>query len=152
MVFPPLLRPGGLGGTRRKHRLGFRLATMNPARFRRRRRGAFPPPHPRRNQCLMIPSEPPRPPGPGFPRSLPHTSFQRAKVLRFLLYMLKISCLILISKATFRGDYPHFSLDRGKIGCPQNTCPPDGHEIASSASGGFAMAIYSMSTYLSRSL
>src|SRR4030043_421295 len=82
MVLPPLLRPGGLGGTRWKHRLGFHLATRNPARFRRRRRGAFSPPHPRRNQCLMIPSGPIRPPGHEFPRPLRTTSFQRAKGLQ----------------------------------------------------------------------
>ena len=64
MVLPPLLRPGGLGGTRRKHRLGFRLATRNSARFRRRRRGAFSPPHLRRNQRLMIPIPPRRDLGP----------------------------------------------------------------------------------------
>src|SRR4030042_2852995 len=83
MVLPPLLRPGGLGGTRRKHRLGFHLATKNPGRFRRRRRGVFTPPRPRRNQRLMIPSGPPRLPGHGFPRPLRPTSFQRAKVLLF---------------------------------------------------------------------
>jgi len=86
VVLPPLLRSGGLGGTRRKHRPGFRLATKNPARFRRRRRGAFSPPHPRRNQRLMIPSGPPRPPDHGFPLILRLTSFQRAKVLRTLRF------------------------------------------------------------------
>jgi len=81
VVWPPLLRPGGLGGTRRKHRPGFQLATKNPARFRRRMRGGSSPPHLRRNQRLMIPSGPPRPPGHGFTRPLGFTSFQRAKLL-----------------------------------------------------------------------
>jgi len=94
-VCPPLLRPGGLGGTRRKHRPGFHLATKNPLRFRRRRRGTFSPPHSRRNQRLMIPSGPPRPPGHEFPRSLSSTSFQRAKVLiKFWLSARSFSWLI----------------------------------------------------------
>jgi len=77
----PWSGPGSQGDSRRQHRLGFRLARRNPARFRRRRRGAFFPPHPRRNQRLMIPSVPPRPPGHGFPRPLRPTYFQRGKVL-----------------------------------------------------------------------
>ena len=81
MVWPPLLRPGGLGGTRRKHRPGSRLVTKNLVCFRRRRRGAFPPSHSRKNRRLMIPSGPSRPPGQVFPQLLRPTSFQRAKVL-----------------------------------------------------------------------
>src|SRR4030042_1610260 len=65
MVLPPLLRPGGLGGTRWKHRLGFHLATKNPARFRRRRRGGVFPTHPpRKNGPLLSQGQPP-PPGHG---------------------------------------------------------------------------------------
>ncbi len=77
-----MLRPGGLGGTRRKHRPGFRFATKTPVRLRRRRRGAFSPSYPRRNERLMIPSGPPKRPGHGFPGPLRPISFQRAKVLR----------------------------------------------------------------------
>ncbi|MBM4333044.1 MAG: hypothetical protein FJ117_17820 [Deltaproteobacteria bacterium] len=43
--------------------------------------GRFPRPQLRRNQRLMIPSGPPRPPDHGFPLTLRPTSFQRAKVL-----------------------------------------------------------------------
>jgi poly-beta-hydroxyalkanoate depolymerase len=60
-----LVRPGGWGGTRRKHRLGFPLAARTSQGLRRRRRGVSSPPALRRNQRLMIPSVPPQPPGHG---------------------------------------------------------------------------------------
>ena len=63
---------------------GFHFATKTSASFRRRGRGASSPPHPRRNQRLMIPSGPPSLPGHGFPRPLRPTSFQRDSVLHFL--------------------------------------------------------------------
>ena len=50
--------PGGQSGTRRKHRLGYPLASKIKVCFRRRRRGGSSLPPPRRNQRLMIPIPP----------------------------------------------------------------------------------------------
>jgi len=58
MAVTPLFGPGGQAGMRRKHRLGFPLSQRIKARFLRRGRGVFSPPHLRRNQRLMIPIPP----------------------------------------------------------------------------------------------
>jgi hypothetical protein len=56
---------GDQAGTRRKNRLGSPFSPRMKARFLQRRRGVSPPPHPRRNKRLMIPSGPVWPPNPG---------------------------------------------------------------------------------------
>src|SRR4030042_4775127 len=77
------------------------LKIMQPKRPKGsgRRRGAFSPPHSRRNQCLMIlrlRRSPPRPPGLGFSRPLGSTFFQRAKVLQKEIYSLESNLLIIL--------------------------------------------------------
>jgi hypothetical protein len=81
MAGTPLFGPGGQAGTRRKLRLDFPLPPRIKARFLRRRRGRFSPPHSRRNQRLMIPNGPVWPPGPGITWPWRHTFLQRTKVL-----------------------------------------------------------------------
>jgi hypothetical protein len=61
------------------------------ARFLRRRRGVFSPPHLRRNQRLMIPSVPVWSPGPGIPWPWRHTFLQRTKALLLFLFVAVIS-------------------------------------------------------------
>ena len=149
MAVTPLFGPGGQAGMRRKHRLGFPLSQRIKARFLRRGRGVFPPPHLRRNQRLMIPIPPLAGPralealGPGdtpFIKELKCTDFsitfgvpfQNAKLIRNVLFGRFAGCRSIRFFPTLQGP-PRVFQSYNFHQRPLNWSDPELREIA----GGF---------------